>query len=599
MKTRFFLKNLLMFLFPLLIPVLILGTLSIVATQQYLKAEANRKNQVLFHQIDRSLEQIFHEIQSLGISLDTAEMFYRLETLMRTQPLTLDELQQLRTVQAFINGPANAKPYIESVYVYANNEGSRFLASGEGLTTLAEHYDKDWFASYDQNRQQSGVWAESRQVRRYSFETALPVVTLYKNLQAAIRSPAGGVIVVNIRADHIRQVLDSLSTEAGQRIVVTDDKGRPVFQNTAAADIDQLPGMGEENETTTQTESKGGYLTSQSASVYAGWQYYSMIPLNELNRMPFRLSTWTGLIVAASFLLGLLLAYATARRNVNHIRSIIRLLQQAEAGFALPGNAPVGKGKDEYDLITQKIIQQYLERHLLKTQLSEEKYKHQAARLLALQAQINPHFLFNTLEAIYWRVFGLTGGPNEANRMLDRLSGLLRYSLDAPHETVPLERELESVRLYIEIQQIRYLGRFTAEFRYAPEEVAKVRVIKLILQPLIENAIHHGSRGEDLPPIRIRVTARLRHGHMLISIVDNGTGIERSRLDQIRRQLQSEAADQSNGHIGLANTAKRLQLAYGPEAGLRLLSKAGWGTSVSFRIPLTEQRQEATGRSSP
>jgi two-component system sensor histidine kinase YesM len=240
-----------------------------------------------------------------------------------------------------------------------------------------------------------------------------------------------------------------------------------------------------------------------------------------------------------------------------------------------------------------------VEQSYLKTQLSERNYKLRFMEMLALQSQINPHFLYNTLEIINWKTLALTGRPNEASLMLEHLSDILKYVLSNPEQTVLLEKEIGYADIYLEIQKIRNRQKF--QVIWDVEEKTRSRfVLKLILQPLLENAIDHGikeKQGSGSLKIRIRsVSSGTR-----IHVIDNGAGISRDKMDWINRELGRNDDAQHPGeaggraHIGLFNTNKRLTLSYGREYGLRILSKPGWGTSVQVTIPAPAPGQDYSG----
>lgn len=584
MRKKFFLKNLLMFLFPVLIPTLILGTLSIFFTRQYVQGEINKNNANLFNQIDRSIELIFTEMDSLQIGLSNPEELYRMEEILRTQTLTLDNLRLMQTTQNFINAPVNARPYIESIYVYVKNEYDQFLVSGYGITGLKPFYDTAWMQSFLNNEEQTKVWTESRSIQRYSFEKPVPVMTVYKNVFSTVQNRSVGVIVLNIYSDYVNKLLSNSGAYPGQQILVVDDRREVVFRNAsleANMDLSLDSPIGANGFYSLEVNGDTYWVTESKPNKF-GWRYITAVPEKSLNQIPFKLSTITLSLVCLSFLLGLALAYYLTRRNVHHIRQMIFIIQSAENGKPLPAFPP-SQGFDEYDYIIQKIIKNFIEQHYLQIQLSEKKYRLAAAEMLALQSQMNPHFLFNTLETIYWKVMALTGKPNEVNRMLESLSELLRYSLDKPGRVVPLDQEIASTNHYIEIQKIRYSDKFNVIWDYDPEEATELSVVKLLIQPLIENSIYHGIKVKERPSL-IKIKMVRGSSHLRITVIDNGIGMSKERLREVRRMIVMEP--DTGEHIGLANTSKRIRLSYNTEKGLIIRSKAGLGTAVSLCIPV-------------
>jgi two-component system sensor histidine kinase YesM len=293
--------------------------------------------------------------------------------------------------------------------------------------------------------------------------------------------------------------------------------------------------------------------------------------------------------------LGLALTYLLTRRSLRHIHRMISIIKSAEKGLPLPEIPGAGKREDEYGYIIQTMTRNFIQSSYLNVQLSEKKFRLQAAELLALQSQINPHFLFNTLETLNWKAMALTGGPNEVNDMLEHLSELLRYTLDKPGRIVPLMKEIDYTKHYVAIQQIRYGAKFRCVWAYDPEEIMPFSTVKLILQPLIENSLYHGIKEmEGNGGIKIKIS---RHsGWTAVSVIDNGIGMTKPRLEEVRRSVAMHM-EEDNGydwntwnsedgsHIGLANTNRRIRLAYGTREGLHILSKQRLGTVVRLKIP--------------
>ncbi|MFS0725407.1 cache domain-containing sensor histidine kinase [Paenibacillus sp. 1P07SE] len=587
MRKKFFMKNLALFLIPLLIPTIVLGTLSIVVTKRYNEAEINRNQMQLFGQMDRNIELIFNEIDSLGLNFGHVEVLYRLEDILRTQQVTLENKRLVQATQNFIDAPANARPYIESIYVYVRNPYDQLLASGTGLTNFREFYDMTWLDSFlDHQEAETGIWTEARQVQRYSFEQPISVTTIFKPLYSSVLREPFGVIVLNIYTEYIERLLRSYETYPGQLLLVLDEDGEVMFQNRPLGELtdDELRDIAGGGSSFALRQSDTLYAGAQLASGrYDDWRYVSLVPEQAMHPVAFRLSEFTVYVVLLSFLLGLALTYYLTGRSLRHIRRMIAIIKSAEKGLPLPQLPSAPRSTDdETNYIIQTMTRNFIEHHYLSVQLSEKKYRLQAAELLALQSQMNPHFLFNTLETINWKVMGLTRRPNEANQMLENLSDLLRYSLDIPGRIVTLEQEIAITHSYIALQKMRYQDKFEVIWDY-DEEAAKVySMVKLVLQPLIENSLYHGIKEKEGSGC-IKVKIDIEDNTTRIAVIDNGIGITPQRLEEIRARLAQDR--EAEEHIGLTNTNRRLKLTYELTQGIHIWSKARWGTVVWFRIP--------------
>lgn len=199
-----------------------------------------------------------------------------------------------------------------------------------------------------------------------------------------------------------------------------------------------------------------------------------------------------------------------------------------------------------------------------------------------LEAQIQPHFLYNTLESVLWMIEQKNN--QEASEMVRSLGKMLRISLSKGYEKITVERELEQVEHYFIIQSLRYKNQFTYRLEI-PDELRHYLVIKLVVQPLVENAIYHGvSRTVD--PGLIEVIARQKNGQIFISVRDNGLGIDENKLVQIRNHLSH--SNESFG-LGLANVHQRLQIYYGKQYGVSIQSELDYGTEVTIHFPIEEK----------
>ena len=210
------------------------------------------------------------------------------------------------------------------------------------------------------------------------------------------------------------------------------------------------------------------------------------------------------------------------------------------------------------------------------------------SQLLALQSQINPHFLYNTLECI--NSAGAVCGSRDVEDMSTALAFIFRYAIKGGH-VVRLRDELETLRAYISIQQIRFPDMFRILYEI-PSELEECRMLKFLLQPIAENSILHGFRNQK-GPFLIRVIARREGQALIIFVEDNGEGIPAEELVRLRQRLSNPEEDQES--IGLMNIQRRIRLYYGTDFGLEVESEASKGTRITARLPLQEEETEKGG----
>ena len=236
-----------------------------------------------------------------------------------------------------------------------------------------------------------------------------------------------------------------------------------------------------------------------------------------------------------------------------------------------------------FNIMTRKI------RELLDAKVREtENLK--KAELKALQAQINPHFLYNTLDTIVW--MAEANKTDQVIKIVRAFSSFFRIALSRGKDWIPIRQEIEHVRSYLYIQKIRYRDILDYEID-VDESILDGTILKLTLQPIVENALYHGIKNKKNGGV-IRILARRdNHNQVLLEIQDDGIGCTPYKLSKIREKL-SEESDEITGQdegFGLANVNKRIKLYYGSEYGLSIESQYQEGTRVTVRIPLQEDFQ--------
>ncbi|NGZ77591.1 cache domain-containing sensor histidine kinase [Saccharibacillus alkalitolerans] len=278
-------------------------------------------------------------------------------------------------------------------------------------------------------------------------------------------------------------------------------------------------------------------------------------------------------------------------------------------GKAESGDLSVRYGtvrRDEIGMLGRSFNHMLVElRRLIRLNERKERQKREA-ELRSLQDNIKPHFLYNTLDTIHW--MARKKGADEVSEMVESLSKLFRIGLSKGGDVIPLADELEHIRSYVLIQQTRYKGRLTVDIQ-APPEAREYFVLKLLLQPLVENAIYHGIKARRGPgTIGIRVA--VRGEDLLLEVTDDGAGMEPQRLEELREKLrnpleaierQASERERNGRSYGLLNVQSRLKLAFGEEYGIHVESAEGEGTRAAVRHPLlteppafrTEEEEEA------
>ncbi len=303
--------------------------------------------------------------------------------------------------------------------------------------------------------------------------------------------------------------------------------------------------------------------------------------LSNYNFNFFKDDTYQVFIPALAFIvLIVVLFYILLQRLIKRpIIKICEQLQDVSQGIFQIENTI--RTSDEFWLISQEIVNMAGNiNQLMQKELEDEKLK-QNYQFQALQSQINPHFLYNTLNSIRW--LGEINGIPGVVDMTTTFSRMLRQTFRNPGETVPLRDEINFIKDYAVLQSYRYGNMFEIEYLIEKETLYQARMIKFTLQPLVENAIFHG-----IEPLhsrkKIQIKAEEKDGDLLIRIIDNGAGIKQEDLEKLN-DLDSNRSDKMSG-IGIHNIHKRITIEYGPKYGLHIESKVGEYTCVYVLLPL-------------
>ncbi|MGQ7888833.1 cache domain-containing sensor histidine kinase [Paenibacillus sp. WC2504] len=235
------------------------------------------------------------------------------------------------------------------------------------------------------------------------------------------------------------------------------------------------------------------------------------------------------------------------------------------------------EGKDEFTILGNHFNRMIDRLQQLIMNLSEEQKRKEEAKLQTLQAQINPHFLFNTLNSIKW--MAMLSGAKHVSQMITKLGKLLQYTMKVGEEFVTLEDEITHLASYLDLQKIRFNDNIRVQF-HIPNELNQFSVLKFILQPIVENSIIHGQKM----PLLIEICASIEDDALLIKVTDNGNGISEERLEKLRTELSQDHARYRG--IGIYNVNERIKMHFSSAYGIVMNSLLGEGTVVTVKLPL-------------
>lgn len=469
------------------------------------------------------------------------------------------------------------------------------LVAGTPLTALKEGADpasSDWYqAALDKMENLHFSPPHIQHLFADPDDSFRWVVSLSRYVQLTREgSTYSGVLLVDMGFSGIEQVCRDVEL-AGGYIYLTDAEGELIYhprQQLIYAGLEtenNLAAASLPDGVHTETFEGERRLVAVKTVGYTGWKLVGVVPRGGASDDGYTFLFGLSMLLFSAFLMALLNFRISARIS-DPIRRLEQSVKELEAGAQEV--AIREDGCYEVRRLAHSIASMVSTmRHLMDDIILQEKRKRRS-ELEVLQSQINPHFLYNTLDSVIWMTEA--GRYDEAIQMVTSLARLFRIALSRGRSFIPLADELEHARHYMTIQQIRYQDKFTASVT-AEEGVEGLYTLKLIVQPLLENAIYHGMAGCEEDG-RITVTARRDGSDLVIDVADNGTGMPPEVVERLLDESQPQTRSSGSG-IGVRNVHRRIRLTFGEQYGLEVFSEPDEGTTVRIRLPALTAEEAA------
>lgn len=408
-------------------------------------------------------------------------------------------------------------------------------------------------------------------VTRFQMNELSRIFTFYNSQGSADRR----YLIVG-RDDKI--VFDNLGSAEGQKLANFVDTGK-------ALNIHQ---EGYQSKTAT-FDGRKSLISVQDLELerlgVGDWKLVMVTSWSYLSGDMIAVLRWMVAITAITLVFALIFNMMFVRRTVAFIVRVVRAMRQVERGD-LSTRVPV-KGKDETSTLARGFNSLVIRVSELLDEVKQEQRRKRRAEMMLLQAQIKPHFLFNALESI--NILAVQNEGRKVSKMVQRLANIFRISIQQKEE-ITIEQELEHLTSYLEIQKYRFEELFDYEID-VPEGLRDVPILKLTLQPLVENSIQHGFEGIEYMG-RIHVRAREEGRNLAIYVEDNGIGMTNERLAYLTEngvtsleQMEESPETGERRGLGVGNVADRLRIHYGAGYGLMICSAPGQGTVIKCVIP--------------
>jgi two-component system sensor histidine kinase YesM len=407
----------------------------------------------------------------------------------------------------------------------------------------------------------------------------------------------GGVLLVDMSFSGIEQICKDVELASSDGYLYLIDGDGEIIYHPRQQLI--YAGLLEENNRTaagyedgSHAETFGGAKRQVTVKTvgYTGWKLVGVVPADNIWDNYGQLLLFFLFVVLFSIFLLVFVNLHLSERISVPIKTLERAVKELEAGREEVDIDVSGPYEIEHLGHSIRSMVSTM-RHLMDDIIEQEAQKRRS-ELDVLQSQINPHFLYNTLDSVVWMTEN--GRTDEAILMVTSLARFFRISLSRGSNIIPIADELEHARHYLTIQKMRYKNKFSAVIA-AEDGVEGLYTIKLIVQPILENAIYHGMAYADGDG-EITVRARRDGEDVVIEVADNGPGMPEEMVERLLDQSYAAAPGTKGSGIGLRNVHQRIRLTFGEEYGLAIHSEPDAGTTVCIRLPVLEGPEAAAVR---
>ena len=555
------------------IPFIVLSIMFYSNTLKNIREEITLENSYIFDNSVNIIDRTLMEVDTLSSSLASNES---------TQLYTINNVStdSFKTISRLAKTLPIIYRYIDSIYIYSEQTDTVIMDNNS--IPLSDLRDTDWINAY------RAVTSPKGTIIPRSKNNVYPqLITIIKPIYVADEKK--GAIIMNINAQSIynsmlyQQYKDGrlfFLVNADNKIIISSELS---YFNTYPDDI----GL---NTLTTESNPKNSvyeindknYVVLSGDSTISDYKYISAYPLELYEH---KLSTMKLQIIGILLLLMIIifiLAYVASVRSYSPLNEIISFLDNSQP----PADSIEEEDKNELMYIIN-CIQTHINDKTKMAEILEERMKLlRKSQYDMLQTQINPHFLYNTLETINWMAYNMSNSENPVSKSLINLASFFRNTLTSGY-FVSIENEIKYTKEYVNILALRYGDLFDIEWDI-DESILSYTIIKICLQPIIENAVYHGIKQKNDKGL-IKIKGLCDDNNIILIVSDDGVGIEKDALDELNKTLSETSFTNEKSHIGLSNVNQRIKIIFGDSYGIHVESTVGVGTDVYVTIPKKEQ----------
>lgn len=586
-------KIIISFSFLIVITLLVIG---IVAVNKYSRTMEKNTGEYSYQIIDQVIKNVDYYIKEMeSISTIANYNYYIQKFLKNTSPsYQVERFKDANRIVELLKDIGSIRQDIVSIFIFGNN-GS-ILSSNVNLK-INKDYNfsrQKWYKDAIEGKGKSIIVKPHKQ--SYVMNSDTLVISLSRSINNFDGKDQLGVILIDLNLRVLDDICRNIKLGKTGYIFIVDNDGNVVYhpdysymyramdemyvKNIFKTDDSFIPEVLKSNE--------GSFIkrvnSEQMQVTYkrfesANWTVVGVTPYNEMMYDINKIRSFIIIIGSICLICAFIVSILISSMISKPITRLELLMEEAEKG-----NLDVSlefESKDEIGKLSKRFNNMINKIKTLMHQVVKEQEDKRKTELKALQAQINPHFLYNTLDSIIWMA---EIDKDSVITMTDALAKLFRLSLSKGEDTIPVEHEIEHVRNYLIIQSMRYSNKFDYEID-VEEDILKYNTLKLILQPLVENSIYHGIKNKRQKGL-ITIKGRRVEDRILLEVSDDGIGMDQSMCEEILKSHRTEQNRKGFNGVGVKNVNERIKLYYGEQYGLEYVSRPGAGTVVKIWLPI-------------
>lgn len=564
-----------------LIPFLIFSIVSGFVFLDHAQKTAEEHSVQLIHQVSNSMDVYVETIEKMVnyIQLELQDTpFFTMES--EGASGWDSETAYIRSV---LENVANSHREVAGIFIATKED--LYVSTGMSRISRDPFQNERWYREASENPEEIQLISvvTGRNIvtnRSYSIDD---VFSLAKAVQDPETGEVLGVILLDIRHDIIQSSINGVTIGEKGFVFVMDQEDNIVYTPVNGIVYRVNPKWVKAMEPMSVQIQGGSYQIRSELSPYTGWRTVGVFSMDEVmssvNTIVYILFT----CVIISLVLVVIVSFKFSRTLTNPIFKLKRLMKQAESGdltvrFNFQHNDEIGELGQSFNHMIARIDQ------LIQMVYVEQENK-RTAEMKSLQEQIKPHFLYNTLDTISWMARDYDA--EDIVRLVDALTNMFRIGLSHGKDIITVKEEITHVSNYLYIQKIRYKDKLNYVI-HVDESLYAIEVPKLILQPLVENAIYHGVKAKRGGGT-ITITGVPEGENLVFTVQDNGAGMPQEKVEELNRRMSERSVLDEQKSFGLFYIRERIQLCYGTGYGVHVESALGEGTRVTITLPLYQK----------